>query len=680
VKPKVTHGLRGLAPTSLYRAAGARRASSVQRARIGLSVLTGAGLTALGATGHAQPESLLIQGSNGDGMDTHLFRPAVDSKGFFAVNGTDIVPEQNVCFGLVLDYGRRLLRTHPARTNAGSNALIDDSFQGTFLGSYGIGSVASIGVGLPFILMNGAPVNEVGPTGSLYSTQGLDSQKLATVMLSGKVRLLRVEKGLGAAGIVQAGIPVGGAEQNLGADPGFWYWPRLALEVWLTREGSLRLGIEGGYRGHTGNNPRFGLDSAGLPQLEEGPFEYGNLGTFGGGLSWRAAQYVDLVAETYATYLLAAGADSGQKLSQEVVGGIKLRVEGNSYMMMGAGSRAFSTGFEAADLRMVLGFVFEPSIGDLDGDGIKDDEDQCPTEQEDRDGFQDEDGCPDPDNDGDGIPDDQDSCPDTAEDRDGNEDIDGCPEIEVTDRDGDGILDVNDRCPTKPEDMDGFQDRDGCPDLDNDRDGIPDTDDKCPNVPEDADGFEDQDGCPDTDNDRDHDQIPDARDKCPSEPETYNGFEDTDGCPDKGRVIVEGSDIIILDKVQFATNSAEILDESKPILDAVAATMKGHPEFTLVEVAGHADERGDDAHNLRLTRLRAAAVAKALAARGIEQHRLVSQGYGEYCPLEEQNTEKAWEKNRRVEFKVVKTQEGPTGVKRGCPRASAAEVKPPGAE
>src|SRR5262249_43949814 len=42
---------------------------------------------------------------------------------------------------------------------------------------------------------------------------------------------------------------------------------------------------------------------------------------------------------------------------------------------------------------------------DTDGDGIPDDEDACPTEPEDKDGFQDADGCPDPDNDGDGIPD-----------------------------------------------------------------------------------------------------------------------------------------------------------------------------------------------------------------------------------------------------------------------------------
>ena len=98
---------------------------------------------------------------------------------------------------------------------------------------------------------------------------------------------------------------------------------------------------------------------------------------------------------------------------------------------------------------------------DTDGDGIPDSIDKCPNEPEDKDGFQDEDGCPDPDN------------------------------------DGDGILDKDDKCPNEPEDKDGFQDEDGCPDPDNDGDGIPDVKDKCPNEPETFNGYQDEDGCPD---------------------------------------------------------------------------------------------------------------------------------------------------------------------------------------
>ncbi len=98
------------------------------------------------------------------------------------------------------------------------------------------------------------------------------------------------------------------------------------------------------------------------------------------------------------------------------------------------------------------------------------------------------------DRDGDGIPDDVDKCPDDPEDKDGFEDEDGCPD---PDNDKDGILDVDDLCPNDPEDKDGFEDKDGCPDPDNDKDRILDVNDKCPNEPETYNGFEDEDGCPD---------------------------------------------------------------------------------------------------------------------------------------------------------------------------------------
>jgi outer membrane protein OmpA-like peptidoglycan-associated protein len=65
---------------------------------------------------------------------------------------------------------------------------------------------------------------------------------------------------------------------------------------------------------------------------------------------------------------------------------------------------------------------------DTDGDGIVDAEDKCPTEPEDKDGFEDDDGCPDNDNDRDGIADADDKCPDQAEVVNGVDDLDGCPD------------------------------------------------------------------------------------------------------------------------------------------------------------------------------------------------------------------------------------------------------------
>ena len=74
------------------------------------------------------------------------------------------------------------------------------------------------------------------------------------------------------------------------------------------------------------------------------------------------------------------------------------------------------------------GYEVAPWVEDKDEDGIKDAADKCPSDPEDKDAFQDTDGCPDPDNDNDGITDDKDKCPNEAETQNGFEDEDGCPD------------------------------------------------------------------------------------------------------------------------------------------------------------------------------------------------------------------------------------------------------------
>jgi OOP family OmpA-OmpF porin len=98
---------------------------------------------------------------------------------------------------------------------------------------------------------------------------------------------------------------------------------------------------------------------------------------------------------------------------------------------------------------------------DPDGDGVVGAADKCPMVAEDKDGFEDEDGCPDYDNDKDGIPDAQDKCPLQPETVNGIDDEDGCPEV---DTDGDGILGSRDKCPDQPETFNNYKDDDGCPD------------------------------------------------------------------------------------------------------------------------------------------------------------------------------------------------------------------------
>jgi outer membrane protein OmpA-like peptidoglycan-associated protein len=249
------------------------------------------------------------------------------------------------------------------------------------------------------------------------------------------------------------------------------------------------------------------------------------------------------------------------------------------------------------------------------------------------------------DRDHDGVPDSQDLCPDEPEDRDGFEDADGCPD---PDNDQDGIPDAQDRCPNEPEDRDGFQDADGCPDPDNDGDGIPDIQDKCPNEPEDRDGFQDEDGCPDPDNDGDG--IPDAQDKCPNEPETFNGFEDADGCPDTG-IGTKGT-VQFTEKLLFKERSAKIEPAVAKILDEYAAKLKRNPQIKKIFIEGHTDNAGNAQFQTHISQQRADAVREYLIRKGVPTT-LQSVGYGAKRPIDTNSTKEGRAKNRRVELTVV---------------------------
>ena len=312
--------------------------------------------------------------------------------------------------------------------------------------------------------------------------------------------------------------------------------------------------------------------------------------------------------------------------------------------------------------------------GDRDGDGIPDSRDACPDQPEDKDGFQDEDGCPDLDNDKDGVPNALDKCPSVP----GPASNAGCPLSTVGDRDADGIPDDQDQCPDRPEDKDGFQDEDGCPDPDNDNDGVNDLIDrcpltpgalqadgcpivdrdgdgindeldKCPDEPEDKDGFQDEDGCPDLDND--NDGIPDTEDKCPNQP----GVVEEQGCPRKYKLIVVKKDRIeIKQQIKFRTASSKIVGENSfLILSEVAQALKDNPQIKKLRVEGHTDSVGNDAFNLKLSQGRANSVRAALTERGIDPDRLEAVGFGETKPIASNTLSSGRAENRRTEFNIV---------------------------
>jgi OmpA-OmpF porin, OOP family len=107
---------------------------------------------------------------------------------------------------------------------------------------------------------------------------------------------------------------------------------------------------------------------------------------------------------------------------------------------------------------------------------------------------------------------------------------------------------------------------------------------------------------------------------------------------------------IVANGIFFDTDKAELKPESKPALDEIAKLLKDDPGLRIY-VVGHTDNQGNLAHNLDLSKARAASVAKALESQyGIAAPRLASYGDGPYAPVASNESEDGRAKNRRVEL------------------------------
>lgn len=310
-----------------------------------------------------------------------------------------------------------------------------------------------------------------------------------------------------------------------------------------------------------------------------------------------------------------------------------------------AGTDGTDNQFYTAGLEFALGGTTGPSgKADTDMDGVPDKQDKCPNTPS---GARvDATGCP-TDADGDGVWDGIDQCPNTPSGA--SVDSRGCP----TDADGDGVPDGLDQCANTP--SGATVDAKGCP-RDSDNDGVPDGVDQCADTP--AGSRVDARGCPVV-TDADNDGVPDDKDLCPFTP--ANAKVDKDGCP----IELSDREIELLDKgriternIHFVTAKWDILPESEPVLNEIGQILIQWPQLR-IEIGGHADARGSDAYNLDLSDKRANAVLEYLLAHfpQIKRDQYTAKGYGEREPVASNKTVEGMAMNRRVEFKVLNTEE-----------------------
>ncbi len=630
-------------------------------ATVALSLL----LAASAGTAHAQ-DPVPVQR-----FSANRFAPAPGPGNYLQVDGAHLLGHLSPGAGLTIDYAHEPLVLYDASCTDATETNCDVEgthtefvsymLQFNLYGSLVLWDRVQIGLNLPLLLSNGDDFNET-VRGMPVSVPGGSRFAVGDPSLSAKVRLYGDGEGIAVAASVYGTFPVANAMQGEG----------------FLGDESLRVG------GHliaefiqSGFHLAFNVGGFYRPERTFLSNRAGSQITYRMGVGYDVTPLVFLFGEVDGASGLSSDVDEhplegrlGARLRQ---GDLTFTLAGGAGIVSGVGTPVF---------RVIGGLAYAPQRGDRDGDHIDDSDDACPTDAEDMDGWEDEDGCPEADNDNDGILDADDPCPTEAEDMDGFEDEDGCPD---TDNDGDGVRDGFDSCPNEAEDMDGDRDEDGCPDDDTDRDGIDDANDACPNEPEDIDGFGDEDGCPEDDfdgdgipddadecpdqpelingindtdgcpeEDADGDGVPDDVDRCPNEPETLNGRADDDGCPD-GETLVEQREgrIVLLHQIQFANNRARIRGaRSQQILAAVAAIMSRNPQYRKVRIEGHTDSAGREDRNVRLSQERAEAVLAALVRIGVAAERMEAVGHGPHRPIADNGTPEGRAANRRVEFHI----------------------------
>ena len=114
--------------------------------------------------------------------------------------------------------------------------------------------------------------------------------------------------------------------------------------------------------------------------------------------------------------------------------------------------------------------------------------------------------------------------------------------------------------------------------------------------------------------------------------------------PDELRVTV-GNDVL------FDTASSALRSASKTTLREMADVFDKYPN-TIISVQGHADSRGTEAYNQRLSVRRADSVADYLQNLGVNNNRLETLGFGESQPKASNATAEGRQENRRVEIHI----------------------------
>ncbi len=490
-------------------------------------------------------------------FDAQVYWPAAGPGEHLTARSSTVSPSGAVGFGLVAGFTHRPLLLRPQGATEAVPA-IDWALTTDFLWNVGILDRFQISAAIPVVVAQSGDgsVPVLGRNGSALSDTALrDLRFELSWAIVQRARLVDAT-GLGLRLDLGGAVPFGD-EKGFNSQGSFTFAPTVVADYRLPR---MTFTVNAGARLRAS---RTFADLA-----------VGNALVVSAAYAVRPSRdsRINVSVDYLGTYGFGGATGYKNPMTHELFVGLRWATDASHDVELLAGMAAgLGTDALTPGLRGLLGISYAPRGNDTDHDGIVDADDRCIDRPEDRDDFEDEDGCPDDDNDGDNVADSADRCPNEPEDADNFQDEDGCPD---DDNDSDGVSDADDECPLQASGEHPDASRNGCPTPDTDSDGVLDPDDRCvdraagrlpdpdragcPLPDDDGDGIANRDdqcpasvpgdhpdrwraGCPDNDVDRDG-VVGDA-DRCADQPETINGVTDTDGCPDTGAEVVTLADV-----------------------------------------------------------------------------------------------------------------------------------------
>lgn len=342
-------------------------------------------------------------------VSVERFRPALDGFGFIGIDGSTMPGSGRWNLGLWTTYSRN---TAHVSVGGPRQSIVRHRLVGDLQFQIGIGSRAAFGLDLPVLLHQQGDAVALGDGGGSLSGSGIGDPRF-----HGRVRILgeaadpdaERSDGPGVAIMLSLPVPVG-SQSRLMSDRPVTFDLQTVADFHILGAGA---GLMLGWRFRPEER------AVGLAQLQN-ELLYG----FGLKLPIPPVSYLFGIVE------LRGATSFRGKRSNALEGDIGLSYAFSGFLLRAAVGTGFVRGVGVPNIRATVGLTYSPKSQDMDHDGIPDSRDECPRLPEDIDGFQDEDGCTDPDNDNDFIPDADDRCPNEEALEGRDKDEDGCTDPE----------------------------------------------------------------------------------------------------------------------------------------------------------------------------------------------------------------------------------------------------------